>query len=315
MIYAIDTNDSRVIATPKQKAICPICRQELIAKCGSIKVWHFAHINNTECDSFAEHESQWHIDWKNRFDKSMQEVIIEKDGVKHIADILVNRKVVELQHSPISDEDIFQRERFYGSMVWVFDLIPKIKKGHFYKSPACHLRNNKQWSVIEQSFTISGVNFSFDWGSRIYGKIDRELFFDIGNELLEVKSISSDGTISGYGYLRSYEYFMDKVRGVIKKVPEIKIEIIDVRLVDNGFIKASIDFMLGDSIFYEWLVFDYGDGAGLNVSSPCNTWIDHLEVKRYKPLIKFQEPLAMEVSRCLLKAYKQKRQYMLITGA
>lgn len=45
-----------------------------------------------------------------------------KGGEIHRADIVGNREtVIELQHSPISPDDIRAREEFYGKMIWVFD--------------------------------------------------------------------------------------------------------------------------------------------------------------------------------------------------
>ena len=42
MIWA-NKNNERIKATPKDKANCPICNEEVIAKCGSIKIWHWSH--------------------------------------------------------------------------------------------------------------------------------------------------------------------------------------------------------------------------------------------------------------------------------
>ena len=50
MIWAIKDNQKRE-ATPNTEAICPVCNSEVISKCGDIKVWHWAHKNNNDCDS------------------------------------------------------------------------------------------------------------------------------------------------------------------------------------------------------------------------------------------------------------------------
>ena len=40
MMYGVDINTGeRIIAKPNKKAVCPICGEELIPKCGKIKVW------------------------------------------------------------------------------------------------------------------------------------------------------------------------------------------------------------------------------------------------------------------------------------
>jgi len=109
----------KIKSSPNLKGvICPICQNKLIAKCGSIKIWHWAHESNKDCDEWYEPESQWHINWKNNFSREEQEVIIGK----HRADIKTkNGIVIELQHSSISSEDIIEREQFYKNMIWILD--------------------------------------------------------------------------------------------------------------------------------------------------------------------------------------------------
>ncbi len=64
----------------------------------------------------------WHIAWKSIIRKNRCEVVLWHGDMAHRADIVGNRNmVIELQHSPISPEELQARERFYGNMVWVFD--------------------------------------------------------------------------------------------------------------------------------------------------------------------------------------------------
>lgn len=124
MIYAmIDNRKERAI--PGARGVCPECEAGVIAKCGDVNVWHWAHERNSGwCEEWGEGESEWHLGWKERFDPEQVEVVIEKNGKRHRADILLaNNMVVELQHSYISVEDIRKREEFYGEMLWIFDLI------------------------------------------------------------------------------------------------------------------------------------------------------------------------------------------------
>jgi len=116
MIWGIKDNQ-RIIASPKDRAICELCKQELIAKCGEIKIWHWAHKSKIECDSWWEPENEWHINWKNEFPKEQQEITI---GI-HRADIKNSKGVIELQNSSISPEDIFNREEFYRQMIWLIN--------------------------------------------------------------------------------------------------------------------------------------------------------------------------------------------------
>jgi len=112
------SNDTRIKASPEQKAICPVCKSPVMAKCGDVNVWHWAHQVGGDCDPWSEGETQWHINWKNLFQKEWQEVVIGQ----HRADIKTPTTVIELQHSPISAAEICEREIFYDNMIWLFDL-------------------------------------------------------------------------------------------------------------------------------------------------------------------------------------------------
>ncbi|NCD05879.1 MAG: hypothetical protein EOL97_07145 [Spirochaetia bacterium] len=117
MKFAIKDNQ-RILANPLIKdAICPLCKNPVISKCGEIKIWHWSHKNNKECDSFSEGETNWHLEWKRHFPEECQEVIIGE----HRADVKIKDIVIEFQNSPLSKEDIEERESFYGKMKWVLN--------------------------------------------------------------------------------------------------------------------------------------------------------------------------------------------------
>lgn len=107
-------------ATPGTAAICPGCAQSVRAKCGRIKIWHWSHVA-ADCDPWSEPESMWHRDWKACAPIDKREVVMERDDEKHRADVItMHGKVLELQASPISVEEIERREKFYGDMAWLF---------------------------------------------------------------------------------------------------------------------------------------------------------------------------------------------------
>jgi hypothetical protein len=117
MLYA-QHNGEQIEATPNlRRARCRICEQEVIAKCGEIIVWHWAH-RTTDCDPWSESETAWHKNWKELFPMEWREV---RMGA-HRCDVRTPTHVVELQHSSIGPPEIAEREAFYGQMVWVFDL-------------------------------------------------------------------------------------------------------------------------------------------------------------------------------------------------
>lgn len=120
MKYAQD-NNQRIEPSPKATARCPCCGSEVVAKCGTQKVWHWAHKSKQMCDHWWENETQWHRDWKNCFPEEWQEVVhFAEDGEKHIADVKTpSGLVIEFQHSAIKPEEQLSREGFYKKMVWI----------------------------------------------------------------------------------------------------------------------------------------------------------------------------------------------------
>ena len=103
---------------------CVAVDGEVIAKCGTHRVAHWAHRGIRECDAWAEKETEWHRAWKNNFPAECQEFIQHdgQSGEKHIADIRTfHGLVIEFQHSHLDPQERTKRERFYGNMVWVVD--------------------------------------------------------------------------------------------------------------------------------------------------------------------------------------------------
>lgn len=106
------------------KGLCPGCFQPVIAKCGTQRIHHWAHVHTRTCDSWWETETHWHRSWKNNFAPEWQEVFLPDavTGEKHIADVRTSRGlVIEFQHSHINPKERTAREMFYKDMVWVVD--------------------------------------------------------------------------------------------------------------------------------------------------------------------------------------------------
>lgn len=110
-------------ARPNVSGQCPGCDQPTVAKCGDIKVWHWAHKGRRNCDPWWENETEWHRAWKSQFPDHWQEIVHRADdGEKHIADVKTDQGwVIEFQHSPISPEERQSRNAFYPKLVWVVD--------------------------------------------------------------------------------------------------------------------------------------------------------------------------------------------------
>lgn len=137
MFVAADKDGNRVLienAVEGVEYFCPVCGRGVIIKAkGSLAVaQHFAHKKGESCpDKWRYDMSEWHRTWQNWFPKECQEVVVENNGVKHRADVLINGTVIEFQHSHISPQEIAERNKFYTAcgykIVWVFDAEGKIK--------------------------------------------------------------------------------------------------------------------------------------------------------------------------------------------
>ncbi|HVL37759.1 MAG TPA: competence protein CoiA family protein [Fimbriimonadaceae bacterium] len=118
MIFALDERGLRVEARRGLKAKCPICGAPVRAKCGEVRVWHWAHEQQIDCDPWGEHESEWHRGWKALAPLERVEVTMGP----HRADIVAtDGAVIELQYSSISPQEIREREAHYGRMVWLLN--------------------------------------------------------------------------------------------------------------------------------------------------------------------------------------------------
>ncbi|MCH5716684.1 competence protein CoiA [Niabella hibiscisoli] len=123
MQYAL-VNGQRSQALKGEKGICEQCKSEVIAKCGNIKLHHWAHKIIKDCDRWWEPETEWHRKWKNHFPEEFREVsFIDKNtNEPHRADIYTDKGItLEFQHSHIDPNEQLAREAFYQNLVWIVD--------------------------------------------------------------------------------------------------------------------------------------------------------------------------------------------------
>ena len=122
MKFAI-VDEGRSTAQPNDRGICLGCGNEVIARCGEKRVWHWAHKSSRECDIWWENETEWHRTWKEHFPEDWQEVVHpDPEGGRHIADVKTNHGwVLEFQHSYLKTDERRARDRFYQKRMWVVD--------------------------------------------------------------------------------------------------------------------------------------------------------------------------------------------------
>ena len=75
MLYALINGVKCTPETTGDRAFCPFTGSEMIAKCGLIKIPHWAYKSVPE-DVIYKEESEWHLEWKQRFPKEFVEVLL-----------------------------------------------------------------------------------------------------------------------------------------------------------------------------------------------------------------------------------------------
>ena len=141
MLFANDYNDNRIHISEthsNQTYYCPFCGVPLITKKGNIRQHHFAHSASHHCKDSWEREgnydmSPWHNEWQSLFPKENQEIKLSLGDTSHRADILIDRSVIEFQHSVMPVKAFDDRNNFYFNLgykvIWLFDLSDEFENG------------------------------------------------------------------------------------------------------------------------------------------------------------------------------------------
>jgi len=180
MRFAKNKNGKRIkVSFSGEKAICLDCDSEVFGRKGRIKVPYWTHPNNSDCDSWYEPTTQWHLDWQNQFPIEYQEIsqVDNQTGEIHRADIkLPNGTVIEVQNSPIKIEEIEQRENFYGkeNLIWI------LNGGNLTKQSRINYQFEKQIFAISHEiphyieeipeYNMDDFNYEF-WDSKIIDEL------------------------------------------------------------------------------------------------------------------------------------------------
>ena len=129
MYTAYDQQNNRIDvedAVRGESYFCPVCKNKVIIKEGKINAKHFAHMSGECTDHWHYDMSEWHRKKQSYFPIENREVVLRHKNKIHRADILINKTVIEFQHSPITAEEFMERNSFFNSLglriVWVFDI-------------------------------------------------------------------------------------------------------------------------------------------------------------------------------------------------
>ena len=168
---------------PKTHGICPHCRGIVIAKCGKLRVWHWAHKSKRHCDRWWEPETEWHRLWKNRFPVEWQEQgRRDENGELHIADVLTpHGLVVEFQHSAIEREEVEIRTNFHKSICWIVN-------GSRLESSLAQFEEALEWCrpVGSRGSTVYEFQLSHSRLLRKWADLEAPVVIDFGLETVWV---------------------------------------------------------------------------------------------------------------------------------
>lgn len=105
----------RVLAEPRASgATCPHCLTPVIARCGTLRAWHWAHAEGT-CDSWLAPDSEWTNEWKSHFPPEW----CEAPRGSHLADIALPDRALVLAQLSLTESQIAEREADFTPMAWV----------------------------------------------------------------------------------------------------------------------------------------------------------------------------------------------------
>lgn len=202
MYIALDKEQKRISirdAVQGDTFFCPVCLEKMFVKAGTERARHFSHFPNCECNDSWNGQydmSDWHYEWQNQFPPENQEVVVQCDDIRHRADVLTDRTVVEFQHSPLSSGKFNDRNVFYHGnigykVVWLYDMREDYEQELITESA----ENQFAWSKPRSTFRKYNLRA---------GEID--LFFQIADEgecILHIQVFTNDGFRIKHKYTKS----------------------------------------------------------------------------------------------------------------
>lgn len=130
----IDVRD----AIKGEEYFCRTCNSLVYVREGTQNAKHFAHKARECTDSWHYDMSEWHLRMQSYFPLESREVVVKSGNKTHRADILIDKTVIEFQHSPISADEYQDRNDFFESLgyriAWVFDVSQQYRVGDLYYS-------------------------------------------------------------------------------------------------------------------------------------------------------------------------------------
>lgn len=156
----------------KTQCYCPGCKGEVVFKCGSQKIPHFAHRRNQECQHFTEGETAEHLSGKQLLLKALPKDTQLEAYLPRLAqrpDLLWRSMAVEFQCSSLSRERFTERTLNYlahGYTPWWLVGRQFFPQHHWRQVTSCCLHEGGKgpilWGLdVEKQRLL--LFHSFDW--------------------------------------------------------------------------------------------------------------------------------------------------------
>lgn len=152
--------------TPGARAICVDCDTVLIAKCGEINRWHWAHEAGGSWCVGSDGEGAWHRAWKLWAEQHGAQTEVTEG--RHRADIVWHDGgVYELQSGYLDPVDIRSREDHWGdALTWIYRMTPgrherliNIGDGWFkWRRPAISMARHERpviWHMYDRLYDVT----------------------------------------------------------------------------------------------------------------------------------------------------------------
>lgn len=178
-----NVNGEKKEAEKGLSGVCQGCGQPMLSVCGTIRIKHWRHKVDCECDRWWENETEWHRTWKSFFPKDWQEVRHKDDvsGEWHIADVKTEQgSILEFQHSFLKSEERQARNNFYGEkLVWVVDGMTRQRDRSLFDMMLKDAKNVTPNSpVMKLSAFVDECPLLRDWS-----ECNVPVFFDFGPDV------------------------------------------------------------------------------------------------------------------------------------
>lgn len=162
MIVATINGDRARATQGARGASCPSCGAPVIAKCGSVVTWHWAHEAHAECPWAGE--TEWHREWKSDVADAHPAATVEFIDGDHRADVLLDGLAFEFQSKGLDGDDVLAREEHWGRVVWV---VNTLKAKITYKATPGVGEDTFVWPHAWRSWKAATQPLVLDRGSKV----------------------------------------------------------------------------------------------------------------------------------------------------